>query len=45
MRLAKRTYVLPPEVVSRFETQVKIGARSSVVGKLIVEWLAERDRR
>jgi len=45
MRLAKRTYVLPPEVVNRFETQVKAGERSSVIGKLLTEWLAEKDRK
>ena len=45
MRLAKRTYVPPPEVVDRFETHVKAGERGSVVGKLLTEWLAERERK
>lgn len=45
MRLARRTYFLPPEVVNRFETEVKAGDRSSVVGKLLATWLAERDRK
>ena len=44
MRLAKRTYGLPPEIVTRFETQEEAGDRSSVAGKHMEEWLAEKAR-
>lgn len=44
MRLAKRTYSLPPDLVQRLEERLAPGERSGFVAKLMEEWLAERDR-
>lgn len=44
MRLQKRTYSLPPEVVERFERSVAVGQRSAVVSRLVNEWLDEQQR-
>jgi len=44
MRLAKRTYSLPPDLLKRFERRLAPGERSAHVGRLIGEWLAERER-
>lgn len=44
MRLAKRTYSLPPDLVQKFEKCLAPGERSSFLAKLIEEWLAERER-
>ena len=44
MRLEKRTYTLPPDVVSRFEKRLPPGERSQSLARIIEEWLAERER-
>ncbi len=44
MRLAKRTYSLPPDLVERFEQRLAPGERSGFLARLIEEWLAERER-
>ena len=44
MKLAKRTYVLPPETVSRFEAEIAPGQRSAKVAELIEDWIRERER-
>jgi len=44
MRLAKRTYSLPPELVKQFEEYLAPGERSRFLAKLIEQWLAERQR-
>jgi len=44
MRLAKRTYTLPPRLLQRFEEHLAPGERSSQVAKLIEEWLDQRER-
>lgn len=44
MRLEKRTYTLPPELVRRFEERLPPGERSQSLAKIIEEWLAERER-
>jgi metal-responsive CopG/Arc/MetJ family transcriptional regulator len=44
VKLAKRTYSLPPDLVQRFETRLAPGDRSRFLAKLIEEWLAERER-
>ena len=44
MRLAKRTYSLPPGLVQRFEEHLAPGERSSQLARLIEEWLDERER-
>ena len=42
--LSKRTYTLPPEVVLQFDEVVPSGKRSSVVARLMREWLERRRR-
>ena len=44
MRLAKRTYSLPPALLQRFEARLESGERSGLIAALIEEWLDERDR-
>jgi hypothetical protein len=44
MKLAKRTYSLPPDLMLRFEERLRPGDRSGMVAKLIEEWLAARER-
>jgi hypothetical protein len=44
MRLEKRTYTLPPDVVRRFEKRLPPGGRSQSLARIIEEWLAERER-
>lgn len=44
MSLAKRTYSLPPEVISKFETRIPAGDRSSVLAQLIQNWVDDRER-
>ena len=44
MKLAKRTYSLPSDVLQRFEVRLASGERSRFLAKLIEEWLAERER-
>ena len=44
MPSVKRTYVLRPDTVERFEQAVSPGQRSAVVGELLREWLEERQR-
>jgi hypothetical protein len=44
MKLAKRTYSLPPPIVQRFEKTVAPGERSSFVAKLLEDWFARRER-
>lgn len=44
MRLAKRTYSLPPGILKRFEDRLAPGERSGRLAKLMEEWLAERER-
>lgn len=45
MRLAKRTYSLPPELLHRFEKRLPPGDRSAFVARLIQEWLDESERK
>lgn len=45
MRLAKRTYSLPPDLLHRFEARLAPGERSGFVARLIQEWLDESERR
>ena len=45
MRLAKRTYSLPPDLALRFESTVPPGDRSGFLAKLIEDWLAEKERQ
>ncbi|HUJ51888.1 MAG TPA: hypothetical protein VLW25_16885 [Bryobacteraceae bacterium] len=44
MRLAKRTYLLPEEVVEKFEKVLPAGERSAFLAKLIQGWLAKKER-
>ena len=44
MRLEKRTYTLPPDLLQKFESRLPPGERSSSLAKIIEEWLAERER-
>ena len=44
MRLEKRTYTLPPDILQKFESRLPPGERSSSLAKIIEEWLAERER-
>ncbi|MBI3682468.1 MAG: hypothetical protein HY235_18975 [Acidobacteria bacterium] len=44
MKLAKRTYSLPSDIVTKFERSLPRGERSSFIAKLIEEWLEERKR-
>ncbi|MFQ6090476.1 MAG: hypothetical protein ACE5LD_03455 [Candidatus Bipolaricaulia bacterium] len=41
----KRTYVLPPDLLERFERGVEPGRRSAVIAALLRQWLDERRRR
>ena len=45
MRMAKRTYSLPPDLVRRFEQCLAPGERSAFLARLIADWLAERERQ
>lgn len=44
MPVVRRTYALPSETVSRFETAVAPGQRSSTLARLLDAWLEERRR-
>jgi len=44
MKLAKRTYSLPPDLLQRFEARLAPGERSGFVAKLMKEWLDRRER-
>jgi Trp operon repressor len=44
MKTLKRTYALPPDVVTRFERAVSAGERSAIVTSLLAQWVAERER-
>lgn len=44
MRLLKRTYALPPDTLESFEETVAAGKRSTVISRLLREWL-EAQRR
>ena len=44
MRLEKRTYTLPPDILQKFEEQLPPGERSRSLAKIMEEWLAERER-
>lgn len=44
MRLEKRTYTLPPDILQKFESRLPPGERSSSLAKIIEEWLDERER-
>ena len=44
MRLAKRTYSLPPDLLARFERRLASGDRSRFLARLIEAWLAEQER-
>lgn len=41
----KRTYVLPPDLLERFEGEVEPGRRSAVIAALLRQWLDQRRRR
>jgi metal-responsive CopG/Arc/MetJ family transcriptional regulator len=42
MRSVKRTYVLPQDLLERFEEEVEPGRRSAVITELLRRWLDER---
>ena len=44
MGAVKRTYELPAELVSRFEESVAPQRRSSVLAKILQDWMAEESR-
>ncbi len=44
MRLAKRTYSLPPKTIERFESEVDSGRRSTVIAELIDKYLENKKR-
>jgi hypothetical protein len=44
MKLAKRTYSLPPQIVQRFEERVNPGQRNSFIAKLLEDWFARQER-
>jgi metal-responsive CopG/Arc/MetJ family transcriptional regulator len=44
VKLAKRTYSLPSDLVQRFEELLAPGERSRFLAKLMAEWLARRER-
>jgi len=44
MKLAKRTYSLPPPIVQRLEKTVAPGQRSSFIAKLLEDWFARQER-
>ena len=39
MRLPKRTYALPPDILQQFEQTVAAGKRSAVIAELLHAWL------
>ena len=39
MRLPKRTYALPPDILQQFEQTVAAGKRSAVIAGLLHAWL------
>lgn len=41
----KRTYVLPPDLLEKFEEEVEPGRRSAVITELLRQWLDERRRQ
>lgn len=43
MKLAKRTYSLPYDIIERFENTLPPRDRSAFVAKLIEDWLEERN--
>jgi hypothetical protein len=43
MKLAKRTYSLPYDIIQRFENTLPPGDRSAFVAKLIENWLEEHN--
>jgi metal-responsive CopG/Arc/MetJ family transcriptional regulator len=42
MRSLKRTYVLPADLLKRFEEAVPAGTRSKIITAILQEWLAKR---
>ncbi|MBI5091625.1 MAG: hypothetical protein HZB26_04180 [Candidatus Hydrogenedentes bacterium] len=44
MGTVKRTYALPEEIVTRFEQSVAPRRRSSVLAKVMQQWMAEQER-
>jgi hypothetical protein len=44
MRLVKRTYVFPPQLLEGFERTVPAGERSALVARLMQEWLETSKR-
>lgn len=44
MKLAKRTYALPPATIAKFEAEIAPGQRSAKVAELIDGWIQERER-
>ena len=40
----KRTYVLPPDLLEKFEKEVEPGRRSAVITELLSRWLDERQQ-
>ena len=44
MRLEKRTYTLPPDLLQKFERRLAPGERSSSLARIIEDWLAARER-
>lgn len=44
MRLQKRTYALPPDMLEQFERTVVAGKRSMVVAQVLHEWLEQKRR-
>jgi len=45
MGSVKRTYVLPPDLLEKFEEEVEPGRRSAVISELLRQWLDERRRQ
>jgi metal-responsive CopG/Arc/MetJ family transcriptional regulator len=44
MDVAKRTYVLPSDVLQRFEKVIAPGKRSAKVAEILEEWIHEREQ-
>jgi hypothetical protein len=44
MRLVKRTYALPPEILEQFEREIPPGKRSRLISQLIRQWLDKQRR-
>jgi hypothetical protein len=44
MRLLKRTYAMPADILEPFEQQVAAGKRSAVITELLREWLDQQRR-